>query len=142
MPVKPATLAWLRHSSRLTSSESSARSSFHQAMGAIPSLASIGLNSDALLGADFLLLLTRDPDRLARRDFRHADIPIRVTRNPGVSVGVDRQHGRSIGGLGPVEGSLQIGEAFAMPRRGPHGFGVLREIDVQRIGAILDGAVG
>ena len=39
MPVKPATLACRRHSSRLTSSESSARSSFHQAMGAIPSLA-------------------------------------------------------------------------------------------------------
>src|ERR1700722_7283068 len=111
-------------------------------MGALPSLASIGLNSDALLGADLLLLLTRGPYRLARRDFRYADIPIRVTGNPGVSVGVDRQHGRSIGGLGPVEGSPQIGKAFAMPRRGAHGFGVRGEIDVQRIGAILDAAVG
>ena len=40
IPLNPATEAWRRHSSRLTSSESSTRSSFHQAMGAMPSFAS------------------------------------------------------------------------------------------------------
>src|SRR5580698_5231595 len=91
MPVKPATLAWLRHSSRLTSSESSARSSFHQAIGAIPSLAFIDLHSHALLGANLELLLARGLNRFARRNFGHADVPIRVAGNPGVGVRRDRQ---------------------------------------------------
>src|ERR1044072_8950287 len=41
MPVKPALRDWRRHSSRDTSSLSSGRSSFHQAMGDMPSLAFI-----------------------------------------------------------------------------------------------------
>src|SRR5690554_820924 len=39
MPVKPAERDWRRHSSSDTSSLSSTRSSFHQAMGDMPSLA-------------------------------------------------------------------------------------------------------
>src|SRR5918994_1944980 len=39
MPVKPAERDWRRHSSSDTSSLSSARSSFHHAMGDMPSLA-------------------------------------------------------------------------------------------------------
>src|ERR1700735_3959907 len=83
MPVKPATLAWRRHSSKLTSSESSARSSFHQAMGAIPSLAFMVLHSDALFGANGELRLARLLHRLARRNLGHADVPIGVPGNPG-----------------------------------------------------------
>src|ERR1700722_8336818 len=95
MPVNPATLACSRHSSRLTSSESSARSSFHQAMGAIPSFAFMGSsNSTAPLGADLFLLSARIPDRFTRRDFGHADIPIGVAGNPGVGVRIVDAQGK------------------------------------------------
>src|SRR6516162_3765781 len=103
MPVKPATLACLRHSSRLTSSESSARSSFHHAMGAIPSFAFMGSHSYALLRADLFLFFARLLHRFSRRNLRHADVPVRVARNPGPGVRGDRENGRPIVRLRPFE---------------------------------------
>src|ERR1700757_3684746 len=96
MPVKPATLACLRHSSRLTSSESSARSSFHHAMGAIPSLAFMASHSYALLRADLILFLARFLHGFPRRDLRHADVPVGIAGDPGPGVPANRQEGRTV----------------------------------------------
>ena len=82
MPVKPATLACRRHSSRLTSSESSARSSFHHAIGAIPSLAFMASHSHALLRADLFLFLARFLHGFARGDLAARRRPSPRRREP------------------------------------------------------------
>src|SRR5690606_7415196 len=82
MPVKPATLACRRHSSRLTSSDSSARSSFHHAIGAMPSLAFIS-NPHALIGANCILGLAGLAHTLELRHLGHAHVPVGIARHPG-----------------------------------------------------------
>src|SRR3954454_14447426 len=89
MPVNPATLAWRRHSSRLTSSLSCLRSSFHQAIGAMPSFAFMLLHSNPLLRPDLDLLCASFAHGFPSRDLRHAHIPVGVARDPGERIGID-----------------------------------------------------
>src|SRR5918912_3520493 len=81
MPVKPATLAWRRHSSRLTSSLSCSRSSFHQAIGAMPNLAFMPSHSDPLLRTDLDLLRPGCAHGFPFRDLRHANVSVGVSRH-------------------------------------------------------------
>src|SRR3954452_6702285 len=141
MPVKPASEACRRHSSRLTSSLSSSRSSFHHAIGAMPSCAFIALHSHALVGTDLVVSLAGLAHGLEVRDLRYTNIPVGVARHPGPGVGHDGKHRGPVIPLRPGHGRLEIGEAFAMTHLGAHGLGMLGKIDMQRILAILDPAV-
>src|SRR5947207_11259018 len=82
MPVNPACRAWDRHSSNETSSLNSGRSSFHQAIGAMPRLARMRSHSDALSAADFDLIRAGLLHGLARRYLGDTDIPTCVARHP------------------------------------------------------------
>src|SRR5271156_4525151 len=129
MPEKPAALAWRRHSSSDTSSESSTRSSFHHAIGAIPSLAvNMTSNSHALLLADFFLGGARSAHALALGNLWNADVPVRVARHPREGVGRERDDGGAVGCLRPVHRRLEIADALGAPGERAHGFGVFDEI--------------
>src|SRR5436309_3511490 len=100
MPVKPATLAWRKHSSSETSSLSSARSSFHQAMGAMPNFAfmtcSVLSNADALLLAHIGLVLGGFVYFLAGAHLGHAHVPQGIARGPCEGVGDDGDDGGAV----------------------------------------------
>src|SRR4051795_4753233 len=133
MPVKPATLAWRRHSSRLTSSLSCSRSSFHQAIGAMPSFAFMPSHSNPLLRTDLDLLRASFAHGFPARDLRHAHIPVGVARDPGECIGVDGNDGGAVVLLRPFHGILEIGEALAAAGERPHRFGVFDEVDRKRL---------
>src|SRR4051794_22658620 len=131
-PVKPAALAWRRHSSRLTSSLSCSRSSFHQAIGAMPSLAFMPSHPDPLLRTDLDLLRPGFAHGGPLRDLRHAHIPVGVARDPGERVGVDGDDGGAIVLLRPLHRLIEVGEALAAAGERPHRFGVSHEVDRER----------
>src|SRR4051794_31194189 len=133
MPVKPATLAWRRHSSRLTSSLSCSRSSFHQAIGAMPSFAFMLSYSNPLLRTDLDLLCASFAHGFPSRDLRYAHIPVGVARNPGECIGFDGDDGGAVVLLRPLHCFLEIGKALAAAGERPHRFGVLDKVDRKRL---------
>src|SRR5579872_6913990 len=74
IPVNPAALACRRHSSSETSSDNSARSSFHQAIGAIPSLARINIEYVPLFFLYFFLRKTRVAQGHSIKNLRNDDV--------------------------------------------------------------------
>ena len=81
------------------------------------------------------------PDRLALRDFGHADIPVGVAGRPRVGFRGDRNDGGPVVALGPVERGFEIAKALAVDVHGRAWIGVLREIDERRIVAVGDPAI-
>src|SRR5579859_1555897 len=91
--------------------------------------ASWSSDSNALAAAAMLLSLSGCADFGASAHLRHADVPPGVARRPCEGVGDDRDHGGTIGGLGPVERLPQIGKALDVARKRAHRFGMLGEVD-------------
>ena len=138
----PATEAWRRHSSRLTSSESSARSSFHHAMGAIPSFAFNIRHTPTRCPAGFLPGARGRPRTVSRSEISGTPTSqSAVAGHPGAGVRGDRKDGGPVVALRPFERGFEIGKALATARMGAHGLRVFREIDVQRMIGIFDPAI-
>ena len=143
MPVKPATLAWRRHSSRLTSSDSSARSSFHQAMGAIPSFAFMVHHTPTRCFARISSCCLRALRTASREET--SGTPTSQSASPGTqeyaSEAIESTVVRSLP-FAHSSAADKVGEALATPCSRAHRLGVLGEINVKRIVAISNATIG
>src|SRR3990167_5357265 len=130
MPVKPATEACRRHSSRLTSSDSSARSSFHHAIGAIPSFAFIS-DSHALLGANCNLAFPRGihagairalrPDPRLFQIGKAFALPRQRAHRFRMFDEIDVQRGGAVGDAAILQQVVETGNALELLQARDHG---------------------
>jgi hypothetical protein len=151
-PEKPAARLSLRHVSNVVSPPNSGKSSFDQAIGAIPSLAFIFVSeattlvtpsallsdANALFFAAFVLVMRRSAHALARARLGNANIPPGIARGPDESVRHNREDSGPICALGPFHRRAEFDQTLHATRQRTHRFCMFGEIDRERL---LDPAV-
>src|SRR5258706_15359538 len=119
IPVKPAERDWRRHSSSETSSLSSTRSSFHQAMGDMPSLAFMLLlrwRLETLRLARVFVFPAGRIDLRAHAHLGHSDVPpVPTGGRCDQRVGVNDDHVDAAGLLHLAERSFEFADRADFP---------------------------
>src|SRR5262245_18103789 len=110
VPLKPAARLSRRQVSSGVSPPSCGRSSFDQAMGAMPERTGMISDSDALLALAFGVVRRRLAHGFARVHLGHADVPPGIARRPLRRAHLDLYDIGAVRLLGALEGLLQLAD--------------------------------